>query len=126
MQDTKKVVSFRGEVAPGTTRVFRYDLRKDGTIEEIVNRIYSGPVGLLKIRPYLVSQGEVFESMLKFSDGGNDYISGDDDRDRFDVTMPFVRGNYIEVRATNESGLNPYDVNMSMTLDYYGGQRRII
>lgn len=124
--DSKKIVSFRGSVTHGTTRVFRYDLRKNGTIEEINNRIYSGAVGLLKIRPYLVSQGEVFEALVKHANGADDYLAGDDDRDNYDVTIPFERGNYIEIQVTNESDTYDYDLNMSMTLDYYGGKRRVI
>lgn len=125
-EDSKKIVTFRGKVTHGTERIFRYDLRKPGTIEEINNRIYSGAVGLLKIRPYLVSHGEVYEAMVKYANGADDFIAGDDDRDRYDVTMPFDRGNYIEVRVANESDTYDYDLNMSMTLDYYGGRRRVV
>ncbi len=125
-EDSKKIVTFRGTVTHGTERIFRYDLRKPGTIEEINNRIYSGAVGLLKIRPYLVSQGEVYEAMVKHADGADDFLAGDDDRDRYDVTMPFDRGNYIEIRVKNDSDTYDYDLNMAITLDYYGGKRRVI
>ena len=117
-------IIFKAPVAAGTKVIKRYDLRKDGTIQRLFNRLYSGSVGTLKIYAWLVD-GEKWESILKFADAEAPYISGDDDRDEFNVVIPFKRGCYLEIWAVND-GTYSYDLNMTIELDYYGGQRRVI
>lgn len=123
--DSKSNVIFKSPVPAGTKVVKKYSLRKPGTIERIRNRFYSGPTGDLKVYAWLVD-GETFESILKFADNNAPYISGDDDRDEFDVVVPFDRGNYIEIWAVNEDLVNEYSLNLTVELDYYGGKRRVI
>lgn len=117
-------IIFKGPVAAGTKVVKRYDLRREGTIQRLFNRLYSGSVGTFKIYAWLI-EGEKWESILKFADPASPFISGDDDRDEFNVVIPFNRGNYLEIWAVND-GTETYDLNLTIELDYYGGKRRVI
>lgn len=122
--ENKANVLFKGSVPSGQKLVKRYSLRKPGTIERIRNRLYSGSVGTFKVYVWLV-YGEAYESVLKFADKLAPYLNGDDDRDEYDVTVPFKPGSYIEVWAVNEGDYS-YDLNLTLEVDYYGGMRRVI
>lgn len=120
----KDTMILKGEVLAGQKRVVKRTIPEDCTIERLYNRLYSGSVGQFKIFPWIVRNGDIYESLLIFGDPQKPYLSGDDDRDEFDITVEARKGDRIEIWGVND-GTETYDINVGLTIDNYGGRKRV-
>lgn len=125
MAERKEVMTFRKVIPAGHTDVLAQRVKGAGTIERIFVRFYPGQAGTLHVVPFVEHKGQKLEYMLSSVSTGKNYLSGDDDAFEFDVVVPVQNDDFVKVRVTN-TGDYDYDLVVDVSIDYYGGSKRII
>ncbi|UWG95516.1 hypothetical protein LPY66_11340 [Dehalobacter sp. DCM] len=117
---------FRASLAAGAKQTYKERIKSDGTVEKVRIKIYPGSEGTLKIRPCVFQKGRrSLVDLLTYPDGGNQYMSGDDDYFEFPVVMSVQNDDEIYIICEN-AGSYPYTVSVDVVIDYFGGKDRII
>jgi hypothetical protein len=121
----RKIVPFRAEIPPSSTRVFYHRIAKAGSVEGVNTRIYSGPQGSLRIVPELVNYNDSAQPLLLRADAGdkqsdndllNLYISGDDDVFEHPTYVPTDVDDYIKLTVTNTDATYTYSLVCDVVL----------
>lgn len=122
----KEVISFRKTIAPNTTEILQERIKSDGTIEGVRIRFYSGQQLALRVNPYVEHKGRKYENLLTYAEGTSTFLSGDDDRFDYPTVLNVDYDDFLKVWVQNTDLVNAYDVVVDITIDYYGGQNRVV
>lgn len=88
------------EITP-TKKTLSYELTGNGSIRRFYVRFAVGENGTLHIRPYVILNGNIRVDLCNFAEGGNNYISGDDETISFDCFVPVETHAVAYVEAEN-------------------------
>lgn len=124
----RESLRFSEDVPPGETQVLTYEAPADLTIERMEVRIYRGAEFALEIEPFVdVRRGEDRsrrEDIVVYR--GSEYIAGDADKFRFDVSKSVKEGQTIGVEVRNRADEYSYHYVVDMSLERAGGLSRLI
>ncbi len=121
----KEVITFRKLIAPLEELLLVERVKDNGTIENVKLRFYSGQEMNLKVYPFVKHTGNKIENLT--SSPTNEYfLAGDDDNFILDVVVPVYYDDEIHVKVKNESVQYAYNLVCDVTIDYYGGENRIV
>jgi len=119
---SKRGISFSTTVEAGSSDVQEYDVSDPATIEQLSIRIYPGAETDLEIVPQVLKdQTNTAESLVRFQ--GKEYVDGDDDVFEWDLSVPVVEDDKIQIRAENKDANNPYDYRVNVEIDERNGIR---
>lgn len=124
--NTKEVIQFKRRIAAGETVILSERVKAPGTIEGLRVRFYPGQELALRVKPYVQHKGQKIEQFITYVEGGDDYLSGDDDREEYGVVMSVDYDDEIKIKVVNTSTTYAYTLNVAVTIDYYAGQDRVI
>lgn len=121
----KEVISFRKRITAGQTVGFSERVKAAGTVEGVKVKFYVGQEKSLQVYPYIEHKGRKYESLITYPEGTDNYLSGDDEDNTYDVVVPVDNDDYVKVNVTNTSAYD-YDLSCDISIDYYGGKNRIV
>jgi len=119
-------VSFRKILTVGQETTMKEFIKDDGTIEGLRVRFNQGQQGSLLVRPYIEVKGGSIIDLVTYQQDSDQYLSGDDDKFEFDISLPVGRNDQICVYAKNNSATYGRTVVVDIIVDYYGGQNRVV
>ena len=113
-------------IPAGATVTLTERVKGPGTVEGLRTRFYLGQEQALQVRPYVKHKGSKIEHLVTYNDGGQEYLSGEDDTDIIPCVINCDYDDEIVVKVTNTSSTYSYTLNLLVTIDYYGGGDRVI
>lgn len=127
--DSRDSRRLSGDVAPGDTETWTWELDQDATVEEVAVRFYPGPQLDLHVIPFAEVNGPSGtrrRRLVNFAeeDQAKEYIDGNDERLTYDVSQPVERTEVVGVEVENLDDQHKYDCAMDVTVDYEGGTNR--
>ena len=93
------------------------DLTGNGQINHFRARFACGENGTLRLRPYVILNGNIRVDLCNFAQGGDQYIAGDNEDIGFDCFVPVETHATAYVEAENV-GEYPSIVDAAMTIQY--------
>jgi 3-dehydroquinate dehydratase len=122
-QGKKEVIVFRYNLAGGQKVTLKERIKADCTIVEVRVRFYPGQENSLKVRPYILHKLNKPEEIFTYVEGGSVFLSGDDDRESYPVSLSAQYDDEVVVYAENTS-IYEYTVAVDVVVDYDSGQFR--
>lgn len=116
-----KPLHFARKVSAGTSGTFTYNVRKDGTIENLDIRIYSGAEDELEIDVYVVNQESGLRRKVVETPDDQSYIGGNEDFFQFRASQEVTSDDQIEIDYNNTDGNNPHRYKINVEIDRTGG-----
>lgn len=126
MLDVSEPIVFVASIPPGQIRKFQERIKADGTIQSVKVRFFKGQQLALHVRPYVLHTGNLVEDIITYPEGTNQYLSGDDDYPLYDVVCPVRNDDELVVWVHNTDPDDTYTLNVTVTVDYHGGQNRAV
>jgi len=123
MSDTKNGLSIAREVSPDTSGYEGVEMERDGTVESVSVRIYQGAENTLRLRVLRVRDGSQIQIVQLH---GKEWIDGDDDVYRWEVSEPVEQGDEIVVQFNNSDVDNSHNFRLNVDVDYAKGTSRSI
>jgi hypothetical protein len=123
MSDTKNGLSIARAVSPDTSGYEGVEMERDGTVESVSVRIYQGAENTLRLRVLRVRDGSQIQIVQLH---GKDWIDGDDDVYRWDVSEPVEQGDEVVVQFDNNDPDHPHNYRVNVDVDHSGGTSRSI
>lgn len=118
LNNVSKASVFRATIPPGTSGYLDAELKAHGFIKNVKIRFAAGENGTLHVRPTIVLPGEIPVDLLSYADGGDKYVSGDDET--FSSDLKFEIENYTKVRVWYENtGVGNSILNVDVITEYY-------
>jgi len=127
--DVRESVLFALQVPASGKGSLRYAVTAPGTLELLTVRFYIGCNLQLRLRPVLERRGEGVGSgsnLVKFVNGGLEYVDGDDDKHSFKMAYAVREGDFIVVNYQNMDAVNAYNFRVTADIDYLGGEARTL
>lgn len=123
--DSKENFFVQDEVAVSSTETYTQRIKADGTLEKMSIRFYPGCSKTLQIYAYIKRKGNnALEAICSM--GSEAFFAGDDDKFVLDVVTPVNLDDEIYIKAINTDAVNVRNFVCSISVDYYGGLKRII
>lgn len=123
--DSKEVIPFVVNVPPNTTGSLKERIKADATVEEVNLRFYPGQQRDLEVRPKLQRTGNRVEDLITYPKGANDWIAGDDDNIRLDISVTAQLDDEIVIFYSNKDTVNIYTLVVYVTVDYREGKNNV-
>jgi len=116
-----KPLHFGRKVGKSTEGKETYDVKKDGTVEQVEFRIYSGAEDTLQLN--IFKEDENTDSKRKIIETPDDqeFIGGNEDFFTFNTSVPVTSDDKIVVEYENTDSSNPHRYKMNMEIDRTGG-----
>jgi hypothetical protein len=125
-QVTRKGVYFSSRINSDSTEIEKYNVRQNATIEHAEVRFYPGAQLDLQLKLEVVDENGTSKEIVD-PQGEKDYIAGDDDFFKFNISVPIEKEDEIRIIAENtDQNGNAYDYVVNMELDRVGGIERIV
>lgn len=123
-QGMQKPIKFVDTLAAGESVTIPWMVEADCTLERITSKFY-GSQHLLKVKIMHEKRGtQIANNVIDFL-GDRDYMSGDFEEFKEDVTRTLQYKDYILIKATNDD-IKENTVNVTLSVDFYGGGSRVI
>jgi len=116
-----KPLHFGRKVGASTTGKETYDVKKDGTLEEVEFRIYSGAEDTLKLNIYVINDETDSKRQIVETPDQQDFIGGNEDFFTFRTSEELTNNDKIVVEYENTDGSNPHRYKVNMEIDRTGG-----
>ena len=124
-QVTRKGIYFSSRINSDSREIEKYNVRHDATIEHAEVRFYPGAQLDLQLKLKVIDQDGTTKEIVD-PQGEKDYIAGDDDFFKFDISVPIQKNDEIRIIADNvDQNGNAYDYVVNMEVDRLGGIERI-
>lgn len=120
-KEDMKALHFARKVSAGTTGSFKYGVQKDGTIESLTVRIYSGAEDQLRLNIYVLDQETDSKKKVVETPDEQGFIGGNEDVYEFDVSKEVTSDDFILIEYENDDGSNPHRYKMNLQIDRTGG-----
>lgn len=98
---TGKPFVFQGAIDAHTAHTFSEIITASGHIETINIKFAAGENGTLKVRPMVIQNGQIPIDLIKYANGLNQYVSGDDESFTFKCYMPVENGTELRIIVDN-------------------------
>lgn len=131
-RETRDGLTFARQVPAGESDQLAHEVEEPATVESVQTRIYQGAENTLRLRLYHIADGSRSRLIEHVGDpdagggGTKDYIDGDDDDYRWDVSVPVERGDTLVVDHENTDGSNAHNYRVNMDVDHLGGSGRLL
>ena len=116
-----KPLHFGRKVGVSTSGTETYDVKKNGTVEKVEFRIYSGAEDTLRLNIYKKDQETDSKQQIIETPDDQDFIGGNEDFFTFRTSVPVTSDDEIVVKYENTDGSNPHRYKMNMEIDRTGG-----
>ncbi len=117
-RNVSQAVIFRKLVDGGSDGVLVKDLATHGVITGVTIRYAAGESGTLRIRPLVVHPGNITVDLLSYADNGDNYVSGDDETIKSDISIEIERKSQIQIEYEN-TGIEESFVNVDVEVTYF-------
>lgn len=118
LNNVSKASIFRKTIAPGDSGYIDAELTDHGFIKNVKIRFAAGENGTLHVRPTIVLPGDIPVDLLSYADGGDKYVSGDDETVSSDLKFEIENKTKIRVWYDN-TGTGTSFLNVDVTTEYY-------
>jgi hypothetical protein len=115
----REVISVRKNVSPLEVSEVRERVKYNGNIERILIRFYAGQENELTVLPYVQHKGKKNETFFTFPEGTDPYLSGEDDRLDFPLSIEVEYDDEIVIRSENKSAVYDYTLVCDIIITYY-------
>lgn len=121
LRDVAQSLVFRKSVPPGESGYIDCDITAHGFVRSVRIRFAAGENGTLHIRPVIILPGNILLDLFKYAQGGDTYVSGDDETIVSDVKMEVENNTIARVYYDNlgEEGTTDSVVNVDIEVEYY-------
>jgi hypothetical protein len=114
-----ETIPFKKKIGPTTDPVYLYERVKDyGEVSEVRIRIYAGPEGEFKIRPFIKHKRGVVQEMVTYPDGSDRYVYGDNDYFIIPVGKEVAIDDEIALEVVNGTTYT-YTLSVDVVMNYY-------
>ena len=109
LRDVAQSLVFRKTVPPGESGYIDCDITAHGFVRSV------------RIRPVIILPGNILLDLFKYAQGGDTYVSGDDETIVSDVKMEVENNTIARVYYDNlgEEGTTDSVVNVDIEVEYY-------
>ena len=122
---TRKGIYFSSRINSDSTEIEKYNVRNDATIEHAEVRFYPGAQLDLQLKLEVVDENGTSKEIVD-PQGEKDYIAGDDDFFKFDISVPIRKNDEIRIVAENvDQNGNAYDYVVNIEVDRLNGIERL-
>ena len=90
----------------------------DGTIERVKFKFYMGNNKLVKVRVYIDNKDGTRFYLMKYTDGAQDFIAGEDEDLEMQVSIPIHAGDILKVEIENEK-IEACDVSVQVEINHF-------
>lgn len=123
-QVTRKGIYFSSRINSDSTEIEKYNVRQDATIEHAEVRFYPGSQLDLQLKLQVISDDGTTKEIVD-PQGEKDYIAGDDDFFKFNISVPIRDDDEIRIIAENvDQNGNAYDYVVNLEVDRMNGLER--
>jgi uncharacterized membrane protein len=122
----KETVAFIKIIPAGTSAKLLERVKGEGTVEKLTVRFYPGQQKSLQVRAIIIHKGNKIEDLITYPEGGDSYLSGDDDSLVFNIVIPVENDDEIAISVKNIDASNDYTLMAFLEIDYYGGKNRVV
>ncbi|MBR0596597.1 hypothetical protein [Sinanaerobacter chloroacetimidivorans] len=119
--NASKTYVFRKSVPAGESGFIEHSLVAHGTVENVKIRFAAGENGTLRIRPVVIIPQEIMIDLFTYAEGGDKYISGDDETVSSSVRYEIENNAVLRVFYENhgEPGSADSQVNVDIEVTYF-------
>lgn len=120
-KNSKKTIVFNKAVPAGTKSYMDARLVAHGEIESVRINFAVGENGTLHINPFVIIPGEITMPLFNYADGGDHYISGDNETVVSEVGLEIENDTIlrVEYENTGEEGSTDSILNVKVTVNYF-------
>jgi hypothetical protein len=115
----KEVVAVRKKILPGQMLTIKERIKYAGIIEQINVRFYAGQENELEILPYVNRKGQRIDTFFTYPEGTNPFLSGEDDRLSYPLSIPVENDDEIHLRVINRNTEYTYTLVVDVVVTYY-------
>lgn len=116
-----KPLHFARKVSAGTSGEYKYNIQKDGTIEQFELRIYSGAEDELEVNVYVKNEDTGLKQKIVETPDDQSYIGGNEDFFRFNASQKVTNEDKIVIDYNNTDGNNAHRYKINLEIDRTGG-----
>lgn len=129
--DLRECIVFSATAAAGMAGYasLTHEIKRPGTVEQIRVRFYVGCELNLRVLVKIRHKGQgagIETSLIKYVNGGNEYVDGDDDEHVFKVAFPVAIEDTIVVYYQNVDAVDAFSLRVFVDVDYLGGESRTL
>jgi hypothetical protein len=124
--NTMEVMFFQKTIAPSENDYVKQRVKANGTVEQLRVRFYPGQQLSLRVNVIVMHKGNRSEPLVSYLEGGNQFLSGEDDYFVLPVVVPVEYDDEIRVYFENTDGSNPYTLSVQVVVDYFAGTDRVV
>ena len=118
LNNVSRGYTFRKSVAPGDSGYLDAELSAHGFVKRVKIRFAAGENGTLHVRPTVVIPQEIPIDLLAYAQGGDKYVSGDDEEFSSDIKIEIENHSILRVWYEN-TGIGTSILNVDITVEYY-------
>lgn len=118
----KEVIVFKKLIAPGQKFTFKERVKDNGMIDSLRVRFYSGVEESLEIQCYVNHKINRREDFLTYNEGGENFLSGNDDYFIYPVNVEVEYDDEIVVEVKNNDATYSYTCSVDVIVAYDGGE----
>lgn len=122
----KETIAFIKNIAASTDLKLSERVKGEGTIEKFTVRFYPGQERSLQVRATVIHKGNKTEDLVTYPEGGENYLSGDDDSLSFNIVIPVENDDEIVLYVKNIDATYEYTLVAYIEIDYFGGKNRVV
>lgn len=120
LKNVSKTYVFRKMVPAGESGYMDVELVAHGFVDSVKIRFAAGENGTLRIRPVVIIPQEIQIDLLNYAEGGDHYVSGDDETVKSDIRYEIenhavLRVYYENVATDPESADSQVNVDIGVT-----------
>ena len=118
LNNVSKCYTFRKTISPGTSGYLDAELTAHGVVKSIRIRFAAGENGTLHIRPTVVIPQDIPIDLISYAQGGDKYVSGDDENFQSDVKFEIENHAILRVWYDN-TGVGNSFLNVDIDVEYF-------
>lgn len=116
----KEVIVFKKTIQPLEEVRFEERIKDNGVIESLRVRFYTGVENSLQVIPYVDHKINRREDLLSYNEGGDKFISGNDDYFIYPLYIPVEYDDDLNVYVKNINATYPYTLSVDVIISYDG------
>jgi len=118
LNNVSKTYVFRKTITPGDSGYIDAELSAHGFVKAVKIRFAAGENGTLHIRPTVVIPQDIPIDLLAYAQGGDKYVSGDDETVSSDVKFEIENHALLRVWYDN-TGIGNSFLNVDIEVEYF-------
>ena len=114
-----EVIAFRKVIPKGSEVRLHERIKSDGYIERFMIRFYAGQERELQVQPYVLHKGARTEHFITYQGDSEPYLSGEDDRYEYPLSINVEYDDEVYVYCKNTSDTYDYTLNCEILIQYF-------